>query len=69
MGNKFIQRFAIALGVCLLFLATLTPPALAVNNPELLPEKETPVVDLANFLPELQEESLIVYYEFLPSYF
>lgn len=33
--------------------------AYAVNNPELLPDQETPVVDLANFLPELQEESLI----------
>ena len=59
MGNKFIQRFLISIGACLLFLATFTSPALAVNNPELLPEIETPVVDLANFLPDLQEESLI----------
>ncbi|WP_227873683.1 TPM domain-containing protein [Aphanothece sacrum] len=35
------------------------PPAWAVNNPELLPEKVTPVVDLANFLPDVQEDSLI----------
>jgi hypothetical protein len=35
------------------------PPAWAVNNPELLPEKVTPVVDLANFLPDIQENSLI----------
>ena len=48
------------LGVCLLVLATwFTSPALAVNNPELLPDEVTPVVDLANFLPTLQEESLI----------
>ena len=33
--------------------------AWAVNNPELLPEKSTPVVDLANFLPQTQENSLI----------
>ncbi|MGF1478403.1 MAG: TPM domain-containing protein [Cyanophyceae cyanobacterium] len=36
-----------------------SPTAAAVNNPELLPAVETPVVDLANFLPSLQEESLI----------
>ncbi|MEY2833653.1 MAG: hypothetical protein RLZZ574_2912, partial [Cyanobacteriota bacterium] len=60
MANKFIQRFLLILGACLLVLATwFTPPVLAVNNPELLPSEVTPVVDLANLLPELQEESLI----------
>ena len=60
MINKFIQRFLITVGACLLILTTcFTPSALAVNNPELLPDIETPVVDLANFLPKLQEESLI----------
>ena len=34
-------------------------PALAVNNPELLPEQVTPIVDLANFLPQPQEDKLI----------
>ncbi|MBE9044151.1 TPM domain-containing protein [Pleurocapsales cyanobacterium LEGE 10410] len=59
MANKFI-RHLVTLGACLLVLATcFTAPALAVNNPELLPDVETPVVDLANFLPELQEKSLI----------
>ena len=33
--------------------------ALAVYRPELLPDFETPVIDLANFLPTLQEETLI----------
>jgi energy-converting hydrogenase Eha subunit A len=33
--------------------------ALAVNNPELLPEQVTPIVDLANFLPQPQEDKLI----------
>jgi hypothetical protein len=33
--------------------------ALAVNNPELLPAEVTPVVDLANFLPQAQEDALI----------
>lgn len=60
MPNNFLRRLLIALGTCLLILATyLTPNALAVNNPELLPEQETPVVDLANFLPSLQEQTLI----------
>jgi hypothetical protein len=40
---------------------TIAPEnALAVNNPELLPLKETPIVDLANFLPDTQEEALIL---------
>ncbi|MEM1366578.1 MAG: TPM domain-containing protein [Cyanobacteria bacterium P01_H01_bin.15] len=34
-------------------------PAQAVNNPELLPSELTPVVDLANLLPQGQETSLI----------
>lgn len=60
MVDKFTQRFLITLGACLLVFATcFTSPAWAVNNPELLPDVETPVVDLANFLPQLQEESLI----------
>lgn len=36
-----------------------SPLALAVNNPELLPAEETPVVDLANFLPQSQEQDLV----------
>ena len=60
MGNKLTQRFLLAIGACLLFLTTcFTSPALAVNNPELLPDRETPVVDLANFLPQQQEDSLV----------
>lgn len=34
-------------------------PAQAYDDPSLLPEKQTPIVDLANFLPKLQEESLV----------
>ncbi|GAB4547544.1 MAG: TPM domain-containing protein [Pleurocapsa sp.] len=60
MAKGFIQRFIISLSICLLVIFTWsTPGAWAVNNPELLPDQETPVVDLANFLPTLQEESLI----------
>jgi energy-converting hydrogenase Eha subunit A len=60
MQKSFVQRFLLALSVCLIIGATwLVPSALAVNNPELLPNEETPVVDLANFLPNGQEASLI----------
>lgn len=46
---------------CLACLLWFTAPrtAIAVNNPELLPAEKTPIVDLANFLPQSQEESLI----------
>lgn len=61
MQKSFRQRLLVGLGGCLLILATwlVAPSAWAVNNPELLPDIETPIVDLANFLPTLQEESLI----------
>lgn len=61
MEKSFKQRLLIGLGSCLLILATwiVAPSAWAVNNPELLPDTETPIVDLANFLPSLQEENLI----------
>ena len=49
----------IALLVTISSWFTWTTSAQAVNNPELLPDLVTPVVDLANYLPELQEESLI----------
>ena len=59
MVNKFIQRFLLVIGTCLILVGTcFTPQALAVNNPELLPEIVAPVVDLANFLPQRQEDSL-----------
>ncbi len=60
MQNSLMQRFLVAFGTCLFIVSTwFVPAAWAVNNPELLPDKVTPVVDLANFLPDLQEESLI----------
>jgi hypothetical protein len=62
MPNPRIQRLSIGLIACFLTLLTwmtMPAPARAVNNPELLPDQVTPVVDLANYLPKLQEESLI----------
>lgn len=59
MQNIFTRRFLLIWAICILILTTFIPSALAVNNPELLPAEETPVVDLANFIPSLQEKSLI----------
>jgi hypothetical protein len=36
-----------------------TPPAIAFNAPELLPEQPTPVIDLARALTTVQEEKLV----------
>jgi hypothetical protein len=62
MQNRFIQGILTVLAVCCLTLSTwgiLPSSAWAVDNPELLPAQETPVVDLANYLPSLQEDALI----------
>ena len=46
---------------CLSVMISFTFPTsvIAVNNPELLPDTVTPIVDLANFLPQPQEDALI----------
>ncbi len=60
MQKGFLKKLLISFGACLIIAATwFTPSAWAVNNPELLPDYVTPVVDLANYLPSLQEESLV----------
>jgi hypothetical protein len=55
------KLIAWCLAVSLSFLVWLgfSPTAQAVNNPELLPSETTPIVDLANFLPDVQEDRLI----------
>ncbi|MGB3693949.1 MAG: TPM domain-containing protein [Spirulinaceae cyanobacterium] len=61
MQHRLIQKVLISLVACILSLSTwaIAPVAWAFDNPDLLPEVETPIIDLANFLPSLQEESLI----------
>ncbi len=61
MEKPFKKLLLITLSIFFFSVSTwiITPVAQAVNNPELLPDQETPVVDLANFLPQSQEESLI----------
>lgn len=52
----------ILVSLAALFLAisvwAIAPQAQAFDNPELLPAVETPIIDLANLLPTLQEETL-----------
>ena len=60
MQKGFLKKILVSFGACLIIGATwFTPAAWAVNNPELLPDYVTPVVDLANYLPSLQEEYLV----------
>jgi energy-converting hydrogenase Eha subunit A len=62
MQNRLSKRIFTSIIVLFVTFAswlTISSSAYAVNNPELLPEEFTPVVDLANYLPKLQEESLI----------
>ena len=61
MTSRLSQKFLVAFSVVFFSLATwmFAPAAWAFNNPDLLPDYETPVVDLANFLPKAQEASLI----------
>lgn len=62
MQNRLSQRILVSIIAFLITVTTwfaMPTSANAVNNPELLPDKVTPIVDLANFLPKLQEESLI----------
>jgi hypothetical protein len=63
MQNHLISRLVIVLSICLISITSwlFTPysSAQAVNNPELLPDEQTPVVDLANYIPELQQQTLI----------
>ncbi len=63
MRNRLPSLITVILSICLISVAswlfTPYPCAQAVNNPELLPETVTPVVDLANYIPDLQEENLV----------
>lgn len=61
MQNNFKQLICIALASCFFALSSwvIAPAAFAFDNPELLPDIQTPVIDLADFLPKVQEESMI----------
>ncbi|WP_373480185.1 TPM domain-containing protein [Geminocystis sp.] len=59
LNKKVLTVFLLGLISITTWLFTPYNGAYAVNNPELLPAEVTPVVDLANYLPTLQEQSLI----------
>ena len=62
MQHRSPHHYFIGIIACFfsLFLWMMVPgSAQAVNNPELLPDIVTPVVDLANYLPDIQEKNLI----------
>ncbi len=62
MNKHGLRRYLVGILVCcfsLILSVAFPTPAIAVNNPELLPDTVTPVVDLANFLPQAQEDALI----------
>jgi hypothetical protein len=54
------RLLVVFISCCFGLTAWLTHPhqAQAYDDPSLLPEQQTPIIDLANFLPKLQEESL-----------
>lgn len=53
------QRLVMVLVVIVIAASWVTPAAYAFDNPDLLPPQNTPIIDLANFLPKVQEENLI----------
>lgn len=59
LWQAFWQRLITVLAVTIIFTAGVAPAAHAFDNPDLLPAQNTPVIDLANFLPKVQEENLI----------
>jgi TPM domain len=52
------RRLSFALIALSLILSFLTPPAQAYENPDLLPDHRTNVIDLASVLTSVQEEKL-----------
>jgi energy-converting hydrogenase Eha subunit A len=65
MAHRFTKWLILPLIALVLTCASgfAAPPALAFDNPELLPDYETPIVDLANLLPTIQEKNLIQQFE------
>ncbi|HEY9607436.1 MAG TPA: TPM domain-containing protein [Allocoleopsis sp.] len=61
MQHLFPKRLLVSLAALFLAISVwaIAPAAQAFDNPDLLPNTQTPVIDLANFLPSLQEEALI----------
>src|SRR4028119_1121430 len=61
MQHIFPKRLLVSLAAFFLAVSVwaIAPVALAYDHPDLLPTTQTPAIDLANFLPALQEEALV----------
>lgn len=61
MAKLFPRRFFVGLTAFLFALSLwiIAPSAHAYNNPDLLPEKPTPIIDLAKILTDIEEQSLV----------
>ena len=61
MQHLFSKNFLVSLVAFVLAFSVwaIAPEAQAYDDPSLLPEVPTPVIDLGNFIPTLQEETLI----------
>ncbi|ELR97528.1 TPM domain-containing protein [Gloeocapsa sp. PCC 73106] len=61
MKYPFNQRVLSIIVALIIALSSwgIASEAQAFDNPELLPDTQTPIIDLANFLPSAQEESII----------
>jgi TPM domain len=60
MSQFFPRRFLASVAAFVLALSvwTIAQPVLAFDNPDLLPEIQTPIIDLAKALTDIEEEGL-----------
>lgn len=60
MSQLFPRKFLASVAAFFLALSvwTIAPAAHAFNNPDLLPSTQTPIIDLAKALTEIEEQSL-----------
>jgi TPM domain len=60
MSHFFPRRFLASVAAFVLALSvwTIAQPVLAFSNPDLLPEIQTPIIDLAKALTDIEEEGL-----------
>jgi TPM domain len=60
MSHFFPRRFLASVAAFVLALSvwTIAQPVLAFDNPDLLPEIQTPIIDLAKALTDIEEEGL-----------
>ncbi len=60
MQHRFFQKFLISVAALILAASVwaIGPSAQAYNNPDLLPQTQTPIIDLSKSLTSQQEETL-----------